>query len=297
MSKFKRILYPSIFMTAFLLNLGAVIAFDINQAQASIHSSEPQCEFTQQTNSDFPSMTHSFFIKEYPINHQGNNRLNISVSFTDQNDDLTKEAKTIDAIHAQIKDFFTNYPDEWDFWEVLNQKLVKAIFASHPVMSYITIKLEVLPTEKFPNIRTTTVTLTDKQQLFGNWDFAINDHPIEHKGKNILDIDAEYTYYYEGVQNSEYIDYKKVRARIIQFLAEYPQNNDSWDVVNENLAKVIFEENQALSTLNLTLKIQPNYSYPYWRSTSTMLNRCLQNNIENKKLKKLGSLPMIKVTN
>ena len=168
-----------------------------------------------------------------------------------------------------------NYPNESDYWEVLNQNLVKAIFAAHLKMSSLTIKLEVLKNEKFPNIRTTTVTLTDKQQLFGKWNFAINSYPVNHKGENVLDIDIEYTYYYEGVSNSEYIDYEKIRDRLTQLLTEYPDNTDSWEEINEQIAQVIFAENPALSSLNLTLNILPNQRYPYLRSNSTMLNRCL----------------------
>jgi len=276
-SELKRILYPIFFVITVFLNLIHNIVFNITSVQAFMNLSDPRCGLTQQIKSDFPSITHSFSITEYAIQHQGDNHLNISVTFSDQEMDLTKEANLIEAIHRQINNFLTNYPNESDFWEILNQKLVRTVFTSHPIMSSITIKLEVLPTEKFPNIRTTTVTLTEKMQLFGKWNFAINAHPVNHKGNNILDIDVEYTYYYESFHNSEYIDYKKVRARITQFLAEYPENNDSWDMVNENLAKVIFEENPALSTLNLTLKILPDSRYPYLRATSTMLKRCLTN--------------------
>lgn len=279
MNELKRVFYPIFLFPTVWLNVVNIIAFRVNSAQASMDLSEPRCGLTQQIKNDFPSMTHSFSLTEYPINHQGDNHLNISVSFTDQEGDLTKEANKIESIHAQINEFLTTYPNEWDFWEILNQKLVKAVFYSHPVMSSLTIKLEVLPNDKLPNIRTTTVTLTDKQQLFGKWNFAINDHPVSHKGNHLLDIDVEYTYYYESVNNSEYIDYKKIRARITEFLAEYPENTDSWDMVNENLAKVIFEENPALSSLNLTLKMLPDSRYPYLRATSTMLNRCLINSI------------------
>lgn len=287
MTKTNNLTISAVFMTAIFVYFTQSLLFETKKTQAYPDLPSNQCGFSQQIKTNFPEMTHSFAMAEYPIEHQGNNYLNISVIFTEQNLDLIKESNKMNEIHLQINDFLLNYPNESDYWEVLNQNLVKDIFASHPQMSSMTIKLEVLPNEKSPNSRTTTVTVTNKTQLFGKWNFAINNHPIKHKGENILDIDVEYTYYYEGASNSEYIDFLKIRSRITQLLSQYPNTTDSWEEINQNIAKIIFNENPALSSLNLTLKILPNQQYPYLRANSTMLNRCLVPSLEDQPLTSL----------
>ena len=84
-----------------------------------------------------------FFLKDYLIDHQGLNRLNINVIYTDQSNNSPNLSPLL---IQQIDQTLTQYPNESDSWRVLNRNLTEKILTLNPNLSEITINLEVLPT-------------------------------------------------------------------------------------------------------------------------------------------------------
>lgn len=50
----------------------------------------------------------------------------------------------------QIKDFLINYPNETDYWEIINRKLAQSILIKNPQISSLKIKIEIKPNLKDP---------------------------------------------------------------------------------------------------------------------------------------------------
>lgn len=95
----------------------------------------------------------SFQVPTYAIQHQGGAILNIKVAYR-----LTPEAIAQKAypdfvpIRKDIDGFLIKYPNETDFWEIVNRNLVQFLLDKYPQMSSLTLELGVMPTpqEAFP---------------------------------------------------------------------------------------------------------------------------------------------------
>jgi hypothetical protein len=62
-------------------------------------------------------------------------------------------------ISTSIDNFLTNYPNETDFWEILNKSLTQQVLAQNPALDSLEIGLEVLPTNRLPYNRASIVSL------------------------------------------------------------------------------------------------------------------------------------------
>jgi hypothetical protein len=62
-------------------------------------------------------------------------------------------------IYTSIDHFLTNYPNETDFWEILNKSLTQQVLAQNPALDSLQINLEVLPTNRLPYNRASIVSL------------------------------------------------------------------------------------------------------------------------------------------
>lgn len=103
----------------------------------------------------------SFQILTYPIKHQEGAILNLQVTYR-----LTPEAIAVNdypdivAIKKDIDRFLVNYPNETDYWEIMNKNLVKFILDKYPQMASLKIELGVMPTVAEPFYRSSVVKTT-----------------------------------------------------------------------------------------------------------------------------------------
>jgi len=106
----------------------------------------------------------TFQVPNYPIQHQGGAILNIKVAYR-----LTPEAITQNAypdfvpIRKDIDKFLVNYPNEVDFWEIVNKKLVQFLLDKYPQMSSLNIDMGVLATANEPFSRSSIIYSTRPQ--------------------------------------------------------------------------------------------------------------------------------------
>jgi len=90
-----------------------------------------------------------FFLKDYPMEHQGNGLLNISVLYR-----LNTAVDKIEpdlypeyvGIVEKIQKFLEEYPNESDYWEIINKKMAGYLLEQYPSMSSVHIKIDVAPT-------------------------------------------------------------------------------------------------------------------------------------------------------
>lgn len=106
----------------------------------------------------------TFQVANYPIQHQGGAILNVNVAYR-----MTPEAIAQNAypdfvpIKKDMEKFFVNYPNEIDFWEILNKKLVEMLLDKYPQMSSLRVEIDVTPTVQEPVHRSSIVNSTRPQ--------------------------------------------------------------------------------------------------------------------------------------
>jgi hypothetical protein len=77
-----------------------------------------------------------------------------------------------------------------------------------------------------------------------SWSFQINDYAIEHQGNAIIDIDVSYDYI-DGIgvpDPLQYPDFVPIYKFIDNFLVNYPNETDFWEILNKNLVQSLLTE-------------------------------------------------------
>ena len=101
----------------------------------------------------------SFLIKDFKIDHQGeNNNLNITIWYRYKAHLSNPEYPDFMLIAKDIETLLTNYPNEGDYWEILNKKITLMVLEKYPAIAKITSQLQVSPSPKDPYLRSSIVT-------------------------------------------------------------------------------------------------------------------------------------------
>jgi len=169
-------------------------------------------------------------------------------------------------IYKSIDNFLVNYPNETDFWEIVNKNLTEKVLEENPVLTDISIQLEVLPTDRLPYDRTSTVFRSRSGQLKEDGNFYLKDYAINHQGLNKINIDIGYQYKPEITPN-EYPDFRQIYNSIYNFLTNYPNETDFWEIVNKNLTQNILNENPAFAVIDININVFPSQNLPYNRTS------------------------------
>ena len=112
----------------------------------------------------------AFQVPNYAIQHQGGAILNLKVAYR-----VTPEAIAQNdypdfiPIRKDIDNFLVNYPNEKDYWEIVNKKLVKFTLDKYPQIASLKIEMGVFPTPNEPFSRSSIVTITKPQNCAINF--------------------------------------------------------------------------------------------------------------------------------
>ena len=123
-------------------------ATSVNQASASKYK-----------NLDPLTEEFSFLIQDFKMNHQSQmNNLNIKVRYCYEIGISDNEYPDFRLIVKAIQDSLENYPDEVGYWEIVNKKLTLMVLKNYPVLSNVTIEIQVSPSRLAPYLRSSIVT-------------------------------------------------------------------------------------------------------------------------------------------
>jgi hypothetical protein len=101
----------------------------------------------------------TFLIKDFKIDHQGeNNNLNITISYRYKAHLSNENYPDFTLIAGDIKTLLTNYPNEDDYWEIVNKRITLMVLEKYPAITRITSQLQVSPSRNDPYLRSTITT-------------------------------------------------------------------------------------------------------------------------------------------
>jgi hypothetical protein len=100
----------------------------------------------------------SFSIKDFKVDHQGQNNLNISVKYSYRANMAVSDYPDFRLIVKDIEMFLTNYPNETDYWEIVNKKITALILKKYSTLVSVTSQIEVSPTPTIPYLRSSITT-------------------------------------------------------------------------------------------------------------------------------------------
>jgi len=100
----------------------------------------------------------SFVIKDLKVAHQGGNTLNITVRYRYKSNALVSDYPDFRLVAKDIETFLTNYPNDTDYWEIVNKKITLLVLDKYSAIASVTSQIEVLPTTTVPYLRSSITT-------------------------------------------------------------------------------------------------------------------------------------------
>jgi hypothetical protein len=201
---------------------------------------------------EFQPNQSGFIIKNYPIQHQGNNLLDISVSYIPKIDTSIPSSINNKTISSELEQLLLNYPNETDFWEVINCYLTKNLLLNHPNLASITITLRVHPNQEFSYHRSTTVNQSNHGSIKESWHFDFHSDSIKQIGNELFKINVDYTY--DSSPNTNYPDFIPIYKQIENFLANHITKYASWENMNQELTEMLLKKHPMISSLSVKLE-------------------------------------------
>ena len=108
-----------------------------------------------------PSEEFSFQVKDFKINHQGeNNVLNISISYRYVANIANADYPDFRWLAKDVEPLLGNYPNKTDYWEIVNKQITALLMKKYPALASVTCELKVEPSEHVPYSRSSRVTRT-----------------------------------------------------------------------------------------------------------------------------------------
>jgi len=100
----------------------------------------------------------SFLIKDFKIDHQGEtNNLNITIRYRYKAQISNAEYPDFTAVARDIETLLTNYPNEQDYWEIMNKRITLMVLEKYSPIASITSELQVSPSPKNLYLRSSIV--------------------------------------------------------------------------------------------------------------------------------------------
>ena len=198
-----------------------------------------------------------FQLLNYDIEHQGQAVLDILVDLDYKEGIEESEYPNFVPIADFVNDFLVNYPNETDFWEIVNKNLVETLLTEpiptpdgieynlDEVLDGVSVEFQVQSSSSDLNIPRSSQavgTLEEETvELAENFGFQLLNYDIEHQGQAVVDILVDLDYK-EGIGESEYPDFVPIADFINDFLVNYPNETDFWEIANKNLVETLLTE-------------------------------------------------------
>jgi hypothetical protein len=202
----------------------------------------------------------SFEIPDYGLDHQGGAIVDIQVDLDFKNDIAIDDPYAYPefvSIVNFIKDYLVHYPNETDFWEILNRNLVTALLTQKIPTSFgveyqldeivdaLTVDIEVESGSSLVNYnRSSEVTGSpdaegiDFDEAFS---FEITDYGLDHQGGAIVDIQVDLDFKKDIAIDDPYAypEFVSIVNFIKDYLVHYPNETDFWEILNKNLVTAL----------------------------------------------------------
>ena len=104
----------------------------------------------------------SFLLKDFRVEHQGEtNNLNITIQYRYRVNISDSEYPDFRPVAKDIEMLLTQYPNEDDYWEILNKKITLLVLDKYPLITKVTCQIQVSPSPLVPYLRS-SITMRER---------------------------------------------------------------------------------------------------------------------------------------
>ena len=116
-----------------------------------------------------------------------------------------------DTLMHEAARLLMSYPEKYDYWEVVNLAITQSLLEIYPQLDYVTLQLEILPSDRIHYRRASTVTRWPQGDVNESWRFEVQELPIQGRTLTAA-IDYSYT------DTAIYPDYLDICRQLIEYL-------------------------------------------------------------------------------
>ena len=99
-----------------------------------------------------------FELRDVKVSHQGGNTLTLKIRYDYRGGLKPSEYPDFTVLAKACEDFLRTYPNDSDFWEIVNLKLTALLLHDFRALTSVTSEMRVAPTERIPFPRASTVS-------------------------------------------------------------------------------------------------------------------------------------------
>ncbi|MCJ8282508.1 MAG: hypothetical protein MJK14_22450 [Rivularia sp. ALOHA_DT_140] len=234
-----------------------------------------------------PEENFSFQLEDYAIEHQGQAVIDLSIDLDYKEGINNSEYPDFTPIRESILKFLVEYPNETDFWEILNKNLVTQLLTEpiptndgteynlDEVLDSLTVDIDIQPgSANIPNPRSSMVVGSvegEEITLDESFSFEVADQSL---GEAVADFSVDLDYK-EGIGKDnplEYTDFIPIQGFIIDFWKNFPKEDNFLEVTNKILVSdlltkpiptpfgIEYNLDEVLDAITVDIEIKPNSS-------------------------------------
>ena len=146
-----------------LLSVSSVLVVYPQSSKTSASSPRKTTQVSQPrpAKAGVPVEEFSFLIKDLKTDHQTErHNLNISISYRYVSNIANSEYPDFRWLAKDVETLLTNYPNENDYWEIVNKRITSLLLGKYPSITSVTCELKVDPSSLVPYTRSSRVTRT-----------------------------------------------------------------------------------------------------------------------------------------
>lgn len=129
----------------------------------------------------------------------------------------------------EVARLLISYPEEYDYWEIVNLTITQRLLETYPQLEYVTLKLDIIPRDRIHYYRRSTVTRWVHGDVHESWRFEVQELPIQGRTLNAA---INYSYKTDAAMYPDYLD-------ICHQLTEYLSISSPEDMPLEQLEQTL----------------------------------------------------------
>jgi hypothetical protein len=122
-------------------------------------------------------------------------------------------------------------------------------------------------------IRQSSTNIVNTSSLIEEFTILIKDFKVAHQSREVaLNISIRYRLK-PGISDAEYPDYEPIIRGVKDFLTNYPNEVDYWEIINKKLTQMVLEKNQVISSITIELEMPSSHAGSYSHSSIVTRDR------------------------
>lgn len=132
------------------------------------------------------------------------------------------------------------------------------------ILIFLTVLILFFNLFTLPSISQTLSKCKQQEEIFT---FQVPNYAVQHQGGAIINMKLAYRFTTEAIDQKDYPDLVPLKKDIDNFLINYPNETEYWEILNKNLVQFLLDKYPQISSLKIEMGVMPTLNEPFFRSS------------------------------